>query len=138
MADLSITATEVLYISGQKVTYNAGETITAGQVVYKSSNTLKLADADSTLALATVVGIALNGGATGQPIACQTSGTITIGATAAMTQGEIYLLSATAGGIAPEGDIATEDDYVVVLGVANDSDQIVLNIHNSGVQIPAA
>lgn len=140
MATLTVTASQVQPGSGAPVeTATAGATITAGQVLYKDStdsNKMKLADANGTQAVATVAGIALNGAASGQPVRYQKSGSITIGAGASMTVGEIYVLSATAGGIAPEADITTQNDYVVTLGVATSASVLKLAIQNSGARIP--
>lgn len=136
MADLSITATNVAKVAGETETLTAGETITAGQTVYKDTadnNKAKLADCDDTAAKATVFGIALNGGASGQPIVVQKTGKINVGAT--LTVGEIYVLSGTPGGIAPEGDHAT-GDYVSLLGVGLTAANLGLRINNSGVQVP--
>lgn len=133
MADLSVTAANVAKQSGTSVTGTAGATITAGQVVYldAADGKYKLADA-SAATTDGVVGIALNGGADGQPLTIQTSGIIDPGATA--TEGVVYCLSATAGGIAPVGDLVT-NDYVTVLGVGNAGGNIVLSILASGAQV---
>lgn len=122
MADLSQTATSVV-TSGQSGVKTAegiaGGTITAGMPVYADATAnykLKAADATS-LAKAAVVGIALNGGATGQPIEYVIRDpALNVGATLAV--GQTYVVSATAGGIAPEADITT-GQFVTLLGVAN-------------------
>ena len=142
MADLSVTATQVL-VSAAGGTYNgtAGEAITAGQPVYVSTgSTLMIADANATTSATTVAsvkGIALNGGATGQPIQVQTGGTITIGAGAAPAVGTVYRLSETAGGIAPVGD-TTNSHYVSIIGVGGATNTIKLSIYNSGVTSSAS
>ena len=139
MADLVITAANVDQSTGSQRHGTFGATMTAGQALYADStdnNDLKLAQCDGTAAEADVVGIALNGGADGQPGTYQTDGVIEPGATA--TEGEIYVLSQTAGGICPEGDISTEDDYVTIIGVGNSDGNISLCIHASGAQIPGA
>lgn len=136
-ADITITAANV--IPGAGATYHegtAGATITAGQPVYLDSadGKLKLADANAASAdAATVKGIALQGASAGQPLKTQTSGPITIGAT--VTQGTIYVLSATAGGIAPAADLAT-GHRVTVLGVATSASVLQLQITSSGVAVP--
>lgn len=108
MADLTITAANVVHdINAVYATGTAGATITAGQALYLDSgtSTLKLADANASQAAATCVGISLHGASSGQPIKYQISGDITIGAT--ITVGGIYVVSATAGGIAPVADLTT-------------------------------
>lgn len=138
-SDLSITAANV--VSGTTPTPQfengtAGATITAGQVVYKdaTTNTYKLADNDgASAALASVAGIALHGASSGQPLKVQTAGGINVGAT--LTVGEIYVLSATPGGIAPKADLAT-GKRVTVLGVATTTSNLMLKSIVSGVAVP--
>lgn len=108
MADLTITAANVVLSSGSSSSALAGETITAGQAVYQNSATLAVwkAQCDGTAAEATAVGVALNGGGAGQPIAYALPGsTINIGATTVKTS--TYHLSATAGGVCPEADLVS-------------------------------
>ncbi len=137
MTDLAITASEVqpgtdgaMFEQG-----TAGSTITAGQTLYvdtADSNTLKPADCDSaTVAVRTCAGIALHAALAGQPIRYQTGGPITVGATAAMTVGSVYVLSDTPGGIMPASDLEI-GDYTSVLGVATAAGVLLLKISNSG------
>lgn len=108
MADLTITAANVVFTSGNKTTGTAGASVTAGQAVYldTTTNTLKLAQCDGTTAEATAAGIALHASASGQPLTYAGHGsTINIGATTAKTT--TYHLSATAGGVCPEADLVS-------------------------------
>lgn len=118
MADLSITAASVVPGSGAKEeTGIAGESITAGQVVYKDSadNKFKLADTDSATAAARIpYGIALHAASANQPLTVLTSGSITIGATIAAATP--YFLSGTAGAICPYADVAS-GDYTCLIGM---------------------
>lgn len=136
MADISITAANVLPGSNARTENGTfGATVTQGQVVYKdaSDGKYKLADNDSaTAAVRAPVGIALNAGANGQPATIQKSGDITIGGT--LTAGTVYVLSSTAGGIAPQADLASGDD-VVILGVAKSTTVLALDIQISGVTL---
>lgn len=137
MADLSITAANVAYVSNQSIRNGiAGATVTAGQAVYldETVNKYKLADNDNSSTTATVAGIALNGASDGQPLAVMSGGLIAIGGT--VTVGEIYVLSSTAGGICPEADLGTSD-YVSIIGVGTTAARIQLGIINSGAQVPA-
>ena len=139
MADLSITATSVVEVAGAGVDDGvAGATITAGQTVYKkiSDNKFYLADCDATAVGANaeidnVYGIALNGAAVDQALSVQKTGTITIGATTVV--GVVYVQSATAGGIAPWGDLVSTD-YVTIIGYALTTSTIKLAIDILGVQ----
>jgi len=123
MADLTVTAASVLFTSGTKVSsYNAGEAITAGQAVYlkASDSELYKAQADGTSAEATAVGIALHASADGQPLTYAAQGsTINIGATTAKTT--TYVVSATAGGVAPQADLVSTN-YITRLGYATATD----------------
>lgn len=136
MANLSITATNVVWSSGSSpVLCLIGETITAGQCVYiKSSDSrLWLAQCDGTSAEATAVGIALVGGSAGQMgLYAPTGATINIGATTAKTT--TYLVSATAGAVAPQADITTTGHYHSRLGYATATDgTFVVETKNTGV-----
>ncbi len=137
MTDLSITASEVqpgtdgaMFDQG-----TAGATITAGQTLYidaADSNKLKLADCDSaTAAVRTCAGIALHAALSGQPIRYQTGGPITLGASATMVAGTVYLLSDTPGGIMPAADLEI-GDYTGILGAATTTAILLLKISNSG------
>lgn len=127
MADLIQTATSVLK-SGDSTVRTAdgiaGSTVVAGQPVYLDSTdgySVKPADA-SALTTAAVVGIALNGGADGQPIEYVTrDAALDLGAT--LTIGAVYVLSATAGAICPEADILT-GEFITIIGVADAADSI--------------
>lgn len=122
MAALTVTVAEVLGdFTGDVYSGIAGGTLTAGQSVYldATAGTVKAADADASAAAAAAIGIALHAALAGQPIRVQRSGDITIGATAAMAVGQVYVVGATAGDIAPVADaIAASTWYVTVLGTA--------------------
>lgn len=137
MADLTVTAANVVPASDATIerNYNAGATVTAGQTVYldTTTNTWKLADANASVLTAALGGVALHGAAAGQPLAVITRGGYNPGATAVV--GMIYVLSATAGGIAPMGDAVT-GWYTSILGVATTASNIQVNIQNSGVAKP--
>lgn len=107
-ANLSVTAASFQPGATAKYeTFISGTTITAGQLVTISPSTGKavLADADDST-LFNVVGIAAHGAASGQPLSVVTSSDdMTLGATLSMVA-PVYVLSATAGAIAPTADIA--------------------------------
>jgi len=134
MADLSITAAEVLWVSGPKETKNAKVAITAGEVVFDSAGEYDLADNDVDEATANARGIALNNAAAGQPLSIiNTSGVVTLGASALVVEGAVYVLSSTAGGIAPAADLGSSD-YTTVLGVGNGANGLDMAINASGEQ----
>lgn len=117
MADITITAASVAAGTNANIDRSglSGATITAGQVVYFSTTTSRWLLADNNgSGTRTPTGIALHAAASGQPLAVQKSGDITIGAT--LTAGLAYYLSATAGGICPVADVTSGMD-VAIIGV---------------------
>lgn len=137
MADLTITAASVVPDDGFSYVDGVfGETVTAGQPVYKKASDGLYYKADANGAgteIWVVAGIALNGGAVNQPGRIMTGGTLTIGATVAI--GTIYVLSATAGGIAPSTDLAS-GWKTSILGVASTVAKLAVKIINSGSAVP--
>ena len=137
MADLTITAANVLLTQGTKYSGTAGATITAGQCVYldAATSTLKLAQCDGTAAEAAAVGIALHASLTGQPLEYAGSGAlINIGGTTIKTT--TYLVSAAAGGIAPQADIVTAGHRLTRLGYATGTTGVFqVDIANTGVTV---
>lgn len=134
MTDLSITPANVVWIGGTAMKNGtAGGTVAQGEVLYKDtsdSNHLKLADA-SAAASAVVEGIALNSAEDGQPVAYAPDGAqINVGGST--VAGTNYVLSATAGGIAPEADIL-QGEYVSTLFVGSGSAVVTISINNSGI-----
>ncbi len=135
-SDLSITAASVQSGTGAVTTDGtAGASITAGQMVYldATDNKYKLADANLSSAAAATVGVSLHAASNGQPLRIQTSGPITIGATVAV--GTVYVLSGTAGGIAPAADLTTGWRTSIV-GVATSTTSITLKIYASDAAVP--
>lgn len=134
-ADLTITAASTKPSTGAQLdaSHYAGEAITAGQPLYvKAADGLcYLADANASSATATVVGIAANGAAIGQPVTYQKAGSMTIGAT--LTKGEKYCVSATAGKICPFADLTT-GDYISELGTASSASVLSVKINVTGIQ----
>lgn len=108
----------------------AGATITAGQPVYQAAadSLISPADANAAVGLSVCVGIALNGATAGQPITYQSAGSLTTGHT--MTVGEIYVLSATAGGIDAVGSLVTSS-YTTILYVATSTTVAKMCLFNS-------
>lgn len=136
MSDISITAASVLAgTNAEIVRGTAGATITAGQAVYldtASTGEWLLADSDSATVIArgsAKFGIALNGASDGQPLAIQTGGDITIGAS--VTAGTAYYLSDTPGGICPIADLVT-GDYITLIGIATSTTVIKIDPLYSG------
>jgi hypothetical protein len=136
MADLAITAANVVAVSGAKTVHGiAGATVTAGQVVYRDPTTRKflLADADSGTAAARVpAGIALHGASLNQPLTIITEGDLNIGAT--LTLGTTYYLSGTAGGVAPPADLSS-GEYVTALGTASSTSNLKVKLNVTGAAV---
>jgi hypothetical protein len=136
MTDLSITAASVVRGNNAALlSGDAGETITAGQMVYRSSSTNKFMKADSNSATAEArvpVGIALNGASDGQPLSVQTGGDVTLNAV--LTAGVAYYMSDTPGGICPVADVGS-GEYATTLGIASSTTVLGLAIRASGVAL---
>lgn len=139
MADITITASATVPISGtitRQFNFGTGTNGTAGQVVYLDDTTMtwKIADANDTLAASGGVngrvGFLLHGAATGQPAAVLEVGDLQF--SAALTAGEVYVLSSTLGRFAPVADLTT-GMYSVVLGVALSTTVMRVNPIVSGV-----
>ena len=136
MANLSITAASV--IAGDNAILEsgiAGETITAGQLVYKDETSKKflLADSNSaTAAVRTPRGVALNGASNGQPLVIQRAGDITYGAT--LTAGTAYYLSDTPGATCPLADVGS-GEYVALIGLAKSTTVLTIAIQAPGVAL---
>lgn len=136
MADITITDTSVGDSSGGKLVtgYIAGETITAGQQLYRklTDGRLYKGKANGTEREAECVGIAANGASAGQAMSVWTGGDIAIGGTAAA--GVLFLVSSNAaGGIMPAADLDSTD-WVTILGVGKGNGILGVNIYKSHIQ----
>ena len=134
MADISITAANVGLTDDSGVAYRRvqyGETVTQGKSLYLKAADGKywLADADA-LATAACVGIAITPGAADEYGIMVEEGPLDLGAT--LTVGATYVVSTTAGGIAPIADLGS-GDFTTILGVAVTSGKLDLKIYQSGV-----
>lgn len=127
MADVSITAGNVRWVSGPTEVCTAGAAFTAGQVVaMDTDNTVKACDSNSaTAALRKPYGVVLGGGlASGQPVLLAKPGAVVnMGAT--LTVGEPYYTSPNGGGLAPHADIAT-GHYTGLVGIAQTAANLLL------------
>jgi hypothetical protein len=133
VADLSITAANVIPQSNANIIPGtAGATITAGNTVYydSGSGTYKLALCSAVAASATLIGIAMNGASSGQPVDVMISGDVAIGAT--VIEGTGYYLSGNAGMISTTA-ITTSTFYPSFVGMAINTTTIRLAItaHNN-------
>lgn len=136
MAAISITPASVLKGAGANVQNVVwGGTVTAGMSLYeKADGTFAGADCDLSLLAATCAGIALTGGASGQPGIMQTAGDIAIGGTVVV--GTTYYVGDDAGEIFVASDLAA-GDYVSIVGVGISATTIRMGRVNSGVTVPA-
>jgi hypothetical protein len=133
MADLVQTAANVVPGTPSSIQQGtAGVSITQGQTVYldAASGTLKLANATTSLASATVAGIALNSALAGQPVSYLTSGQLVLGAI--LTAGKVYVNSTNSGNMAPIADLAS-GMRTTILGFAINTTTLQVGIVNSGV-----
>jgi hypothetical protein len=136
MADLSITAANVKAgsASTRVQLVQAGEAIDQGEPAYLASDgKYYQTDANDTAIKAQAKGIAITPASTDGYFLLAVDGLINLGATLAV--GQIYVCSATKGGIAPYADLTT-NDYVSIVGVATTTALLDINLLVSGVQKP--
>jgi len=136
MAAIAITAGSVIPSSSAVIKYGvAGETITAGQVLYVEpvTNLMKLCDANSTAAIATAAGIATNGASVNQRVyyCTEDTGGFAIGAT--ILSGDTLWTSSTAGGITKTAADNVNPVYATVLGVMTSTTLARINIVAGGL-----
>ena len=115
MANYSLTSSSVFNgADAAYATYTAGASISAGQPVYLDAADLdalgqpkaKLADANAATTAA-VVGIAANTAANNQPVRVVSADSGFTHGLTGVAAGDIIILSATAGGLAPAADMAS-------------------------------
>ena len=138
MADPSLTSSAVIPSDGATLeNYTAGATIAAGQPVYADATALdakrkgkaKPADANASAATALVVGIAASSASAGQPVRVITADADYTHGLTGVVAGDIIILSATAGGLAPAGDMASGMRPSVVM-LATSSTKAILVFAN--------
>jgi hypothetical protein len=126
MVDLVVVAANVALVAGVAEQVTFGATITQGQSVYldTADSKWKLAQADGTAleAGSAGFGIALTSGANNQLGLIFTTGEIDLGVSPAL--GNAYVISATAGGIAPVEDLVATN-RVTYLGYGNTATNLV-------------
>ncbi len=117
MTDLTVVAANVQPTANLNTKRRtAGEVITAGQAVFiNASGALELSSNDLTAPEAECDGIALQGCAAGHPCEFGVRGEIDMGVI--LTIGEVYVVGAAAGGIAPHVDPGV-GDFGTLIGVA--------------------
>jgi hypothetical protein len=122
MAALTVTAGNVVQVSGGLRTYTIGETVTAGQAVYlKAADNRVWKTATTTAATAAAVGIMMTGGAAGQQgLVAESGAVINIGAT---TEKVHYFVHDTAGAVGLQGDVGA-GDYITRLGYSLTTDGV--------------
>ena len=137
MANLVITESNVIPVSGYtKHEGTSGEDIDSGEVCYvdtANANVIKLSQSDGTELESTVKGIATHKSLNGQPIELLVAGSLGVGAILAVATE--YYLSGTPGKIDVRGDLVS-NSYVVRLGTASTTSNLLTTIDNTEVQVP--
>lgn len=141
MADLVIVPASVISQEGSTVESGvAGQTITAGQPVYKSTaagasdGKYMLSDNNgATPETKLVRGLARNGASAGQPLSVHRAGPIVLGAT--LVPGARYYLAETPGGIQPEADLVTAGENICLIGLAASATVLNVDIQAPGVSV---
>lgn len=135
MANLSITAANVkpnsVLVGIAPVTL--GETITAGEPLYKSLTDGKYYKADADVAATSKVGgICILGGNANTVGIIQRTGELQMGNI--LTKGETYVVSVTTGLICPRADLAS-GDFISILGVAKSTSVLRMSIAATEIAI---
>jgi hypothetical protein len=114
MSNLSPTAANVKRVSGSIFQKTAGAAVVRGDVCYLKASDGKayLGQCDGTTEEAEALYMALNDAAADQPVTLQKGGEINLGAI--LTVGVVYVLSATAGKIAPLADLVSTNKLTIV------------------------
>jgi hypothetical protein len=106
--------------------------LTQGQPAYQVNGQWFRADANDGLVKSQASAIALTPAATGETVVLANGNAeINLGATLAV--GEVYVVSATVGAIAPYADLVA-NDYVTILGVAKTTAILAFNPQATGIQ----
>ncbi len=143
MTALSITAAQVLHVSGPTKEVVFGATITQGQPLYFDTATgkWKLAQDDGSAAEngADGYGLALSAGADGQKgIIALPGSKVTLGAGAAPAAGVVYAPGDTAGALVPLSDQAQPDKVLpMCLGVGTNAVKILTDAYDAGAVLAA-
>lgn len=136
MADVTITRQDVA-LNANNVSFvrvQVGEAVTQGQPLYRSTSDSKHYKAGATTTtLAAAVGVAMTPASADGYILMLKAGDYIVGGT--LSQGTTYVVSATAGGIAPSSDLVSTN-IVTNLGIAISSTVLRLDIQASGIALP--
>lgn len=135
MGAISITASQVLFVSGTPQTGIAGTTIAQGDAVYvdtTDSNKIKLADANGTTPSNSLAGIALNAASSGQFVQYISQGVVTLGAGASLLAGDTIWLYSTAGKLTKTATDIVSGFTTIVAGVMLTTTNLQLNITTGG------
>lgn len=135
MADFVITAANVQF-AGKPATIVAGETLVAGDFIYKKTSDGRgwKAQCDGTAEEGTLIGMCVNGASAGQPVGYVTSGDITTGA-AFTSAGKLIVLSAALGKCAPHADLVATNKLVII-GWSISATAFKMQISNTGQAVP--
>jgi hypothetical protein len=144
MADYTLTSSAVVPSDTATLkNYTAGATILAGQPLYSDATALdarnlgkvKPADANGSLATSTLVGIAASSASSGQPVRVITADSDYTHGLTTVVAGQIIVVSATAGGLAPASDMAS-GMFPAVAMITTSATKAVVSIVNGGVVKP--
>lgn len=142
MTALSITASQVLLVSGPRQSVVFGAAVTAGQPVYldAAAGSWKPAQCDGSAAEAGADGyaIALCSAAAGQRGDIALPGAkVNLGAAAAAAAGTTYAIGATAGALNPVDDmVSTNKVTPIAQGVGSNQVKILAGAYDAGSVVP--
>lgn len=118
-------------------TATAGETITPFQLIYRASNGKVMKTVNTTAAEAAFLGVAMTYAALDQQIGyipiSEGADVILNSNSADFTQGEVYVVSSTAGQMEPAGDLTT-GDFCTITAFAVSTTQLQMHNVQTGLQ----
>lgn len=136
MAALTLTTSQVHWVSGPTEQGVSGEALTRGQVVYASTDSKYYkAKGNGTALQARARGLALADVGVGDPILIARPGAVVeLGAGAAPTLAVAYYIQATAGSLYPIADVASTN-FVTIVGVITSGTKITVICFVSEAQL---
>lgn len=145
MTALTITASQVLPVSGPSKTGIIGAALTAGSAVYydAASGKWKAGQCDGSVAEAGQDGYGIllaSTAADGQKCEVALPGAVVnLGAGAAAVAGMVYAFAAAAGSLAPLADMANPNKVTpLALGIGSGKVKILAGAYDAGAIVPAA
>jgi hypothetical protein len=135
MAVISLSDVELSLPTALNTTYVTGVALTNGELVYSNANNSNKLEKGLSTSTSTsnIVGVVMIDASSGLSTAIATNNA-TIKKAGAFSKGAVYYLADVAGDICLESDLGS-GEYVTQIGYATSTDELVILISKTGVQI---